>query len=147
MGYSQVHDLVFMVFFITENHVRPSGSYTMVCSYSKIPKYFTRGIRNDCFCFMPIPCWCNMDSVRSTNFPMNTPSDLIMPFSHSLWAILGYSLKMWLIVSFPLFLWFVNLTFNYISWNGLFLGSKYQAFHVLGSNFTSISTYPDSLLP
>ena len=65
--------------FINENHVRPSYSYKIVCLYSKIQKYFTRVILNDCFWLTLISLWFNMDSIRSTNFPMNTPSDPIKP--------------------------------------------------------------------
>ena len=75
----QINYLAFMVFFISENHIRPSCSYKMVCLYSKIPKDFARVILNDRFWLMLIPFWFNMDSIRSKNFPMNTPSDPIMP--------------------------------------------------------------------
>ena len=69
---SKVNYLGFMVFFINENHVRPSCSYKMVYLYSKILKDFARVILSDRFWLMLIPFLFNMDSIRSTNFPMNT---------------------------------------------------------------------------
>ena len=125
-----------MVLFINENYFRSSCSYKMVCLYSKIPKYFTRAILNDRSWLMLIPFWCNMDSICSTHFPMNTPSDPIIPsFVLSLRKVgaFSYNVVNCLIIpttysAFRLLLWFVNLPFNYISSNGLLLRSKYQAF-------------------
>ena len=136
IGYSTVNYLAFMVFFISENHARFSCSYKMVFLHSKIPKYFTRVILNDYSWLMLIPFWFNMDSIHSANFPMNTPSDPIMPsfiFSLSKFGTFTYNVVNCLIIStshsaFRLLLWLVNLPFNYVSSNSLFLGSKYQAF-------------------
>ena len=84
--------------FINENHARPSYSYKIVCLYSKIPKYFTRVVLNDC------PGW------RSYHFDLTwipfaqQISQWIRPptqpclLLYSLWVSFGRSLKMWLIV-------------------------------------------------
>ena len=77
-----------------------------------------------------------MDSICSTDFPMYTPSDPIMPsfvLSLNKFGTFTYNVDHCLISpsthsAFRLFLWFAYLPFSYISSNGLFLGSKYQAF-------------------
>ena len=71
--------LTFMVLFINDNHIRPFCSYKMVCLYSKIATDFTSVIRNDRSWLMFIPFWFNMDSIWSTNFQINMPSNSIMP--------------------------------------------------------------------
>ena len=108
----------------------------MVCLYSKIPKNFTRIIFSDPFWLMLILFWFNMDSIRSTNFPMNMPFDPIMPsfilswskFGTFTWNVISCLISPTTHFAFRLLVWFVNLPFNYISSNGLFLGSKYHFF-------------------
>ena len=62
------------MFFINNNHVRLSYRYEIVYLYYKIPKGFTRVNLNDRFWLMLIPFQFNMDSIHSTNLPINTSS-------------------------------------------------------------------------
>ena len=126
-----------MVFFINENHVRPSFSYKMVFPYCKIPKDFTRVILNDRFWSMLLPFWFNMDSIRSTNISVNTSSYPIMSSFILFLSKFGkftYNMVICLISpsthsAYFLHMQCVNLPFNYISLNGLFLSCTYQTFY------------------
>ena len=87
--------------------------------------------------FMLTPFWFNMDSICSTKFPMNRPSNQIMPyfilflnkFGTFIYNEVNCHISPTTHSIYRLLLWFINLLFNWISLNGLlFLGSTYQAF-------------------
>ena len=125
-----------MVFFINENHVRPSCSYTIVSLYSKIPKDFTRVVLIECFWLMLIPFRLYMDSIRPTNVPLNASSIPIMPsvilfqsqFGTFTNNVINCLISPTTHSELRLLLQFVNFPFNYINSNVLFLSSTYQAF-------------------
>ena len=131
--YNKVNCLVFLVFFIYENHARSSCGYQMVCLYSKIPKDFTKVILNYHFCLMLTVFWLTMDSIHSINFQISTSFNPIMP-SFTLFLSMSrtftYNVVNCFIIptTYSAFrLLFVNFPFNYISSNGLFFGRKYQS--------------------
>ena len=98
----------------------------------------------------------NLNSIRFTNFPMNTSSDPIMPS----FVLSHIHFRIWLIVSpallhilhfvcscdlliFPL----IALLGMACSWAANIFFSQEILFHALGFHFKTIATYPDSTLP
>ena len=127
-------------------------SIKIMSDFLAVIKWSVYRILRESFWLILIPFWFNIDSIRSTNFPMNTSSDPIMTYFILFLSKFGtftYNVVISLIspnthYAFRLFLGFINLPFSYINSNGLFLSSTYQG---LASYFATIATSRDSPLP
>ena len=129
----------------------------MVCLYSRIAKIFTQFILNESFWLMLKLFQFNMDSISSTNFPMNISSNLIKTsfilflskFETFIYNVVHCLISFTTHSAFCLLLWFVIFPLVILVWMACSWAAHIKlsisSFRVPFHNHCHLSWFPTSL--